>query len=89
MDKAKPINISLTNHFKLSKSLYPLFGKEIEELSSVSYSLAVGSLMYTMICMRFDIAHAVITVSQLLFNLGKTYWKAVKWILLINSKVNS
>ena len=45
------------------------------------YVLAVGSLMYVMVCTRPNIAHAVGVVSKFLSNLGKEHWVAVKWIL--------
>ncbi|XP_048323873.2 retrovirus-related Pol polyprotein from transposon TNT 1-94 [Ziziphus jujuba] len=81
MDKAKPVSIPLANHFKLSKRLCPSSKEEIEEMASVPYSSAVGSLMYAMVCTRPDIAHAVAVVSRFLSNPGKKHWEAVKWIL--------
>ena len=36
--------------------------------------------MYSMICTRQDISHAIGVVSRFLENLGKAYWEAVKWI---------
>ena len=81
MDKAKPVSIPLANHFKLSKRLCPSSKEEIEEMASVPYSSAVGSLMYAMVCTRPDIAHAVGVVSRFLSNPGKKHWEAVKWIL--------
>ena len=47
----------------------------------VPYSNAVGSLMYTMVCTRPDISHAVGIMSNNMHNLGKGNWQAVKWIL--------
>ena len=45
------------------------------------YALAMGSLMYAMVCTRPDIAHAVGVVSRFLSNPGKEHWVVVKWIL--------
>ncbi|GKB41487.1 hypothetical protein Tco_0886429 [Tanacetum coccineum] len=42
--------------------------------------LAVGSLMYDMVCTRPDLAHAVGVVCRFLSNPGKKHWEAVKWI---------
>jgi len=50
-------------------------------MSRVPYASAVGSIMYAIICTRPDLAYAVSTVSQFMSNLGKKYWKAVKWVL--------
>ena len=45
------------------------------------YASVVGSLMYDMVCMRCDIAHAVGVISKFLSNMGKEQWVAVEWIL--------
>nr|GEW92020.1 retrovirus-related Pol polyprotein from transposon TNT 1-94 [Tanacetum cinerariifolium] len=52
-----------------------------EDTSRVSYSSAVGSLMYAMFCTRPDLAHAVSVVSRYMHNPGKMHWEAVKCIL--------
>jgi hypothetical protein len=71
----------LASHFKLTKEMCPKTQEEIEYMSRVPYSLAVGSLMYAMVCTRPDIAHAVGVVSRYMNNPGKEHWEAVKWIL--------
>ncbi|CAN0918246.1 Retrovirus-related Pol polyprotein from transposon TNT 1-94 [Linum grandiflorum] len=80
MKNAKSISTPLATHFKLSKKACPATEKEKEAMSSIIYSSAVGSLMYTMVCTRPDIAHAVGLVSRFLSNPGKAHWEAVKWI---------
>ncbi len=50
-------------------------------MSKISYSSAVRSLMYAMVCTRPDIAHAVGVVSKFLSNPEKEQWEAIKWIL--------
>lgn len=50
-------------------------------MKNIPYSSSVGSLMYTMICTRPDIAYAVGVVSRFLCNPGKEHQVAVKWIL--------
>jgi hypothetical protein len=59
----------------------PKTQEEIEYMSRVPCSSAVGSLMYAMVCRRPDIAHAVGVVSRYMNNAGKEHWEAVKWIL--------
>lgn len=81
MQGAKEVSCPLPSHLKLSKKLCPSTEKEKDEMSSVPYSSAVGSLMYAMVCTRPDIAHAVGVVSRFLSNPGKQHWEAVKWIL--------
>jgi hypothetical protein len=50
-------------------------------MSKVPYSSTIDNLMYVMVCIRLDIAHAVEVVSRYMNNPGKEYWEAVKWIL--------
>lgn len=56
--------------------------QKTEYLKGISYSSAVGSLMYTIVCSRPDIAHAVGVVSRYTSNPSKTLWQVVKWILI-------
>ena len=55
--------------------------EEIDYMSRIPYSSAVGSLMYAMVCTRPDIAHAMGVVRRYMNNLGKEHWKVVQWIL--------
>jgi hypothetical protein len=50
-------------------------------MSRVTYSSAVGSFTYVMVCTRPNIAHAVGIVSRYMNNQGKEHWEAIKWIL--------
>jgi hypothetical protein len=59
----------------------PKTQEEIENMSRVSYSSIVGSLIYVIVCIRPDIAHAVGVVSMYMNNPGKEHLEAVKWIL--------
>jgi Reverse transcriptase (RNA-dependent DNA polymerase) len=81
MQGAKKVSCLLLNHLKLSKKMCPSTEKEKDEMSRVPHSSAVGSLMYSMVCTRPDITHAVGVVSGFLFNPGKQHWETVKWIL--------
>ncbi|KAG8496699.1 hypothetical protein CXB51_007954 [Gossypium anomalum] len=70
-----------TTYFRLSSVLSPQSDDEIEYMSHVPYSSAVGSLMYAMVCSRPDLSYAVSAVSRYMANPGKEHWKAVQWIL--------
>ena len=50
MKHAKPVSTPLGSHFKLKKRSCSSSKKEIGDIASTIYSLAVGSLMYAMIC---------------------------------------
>ena len=81
MNEAKPVSIHLGSHFKLSKEQLPKTKEEKDHMSKVSYASAIGSLMYAMVCIRPDIAHAVGVVSRFMSRPGKQHWEAIKWIL--------
>ena len=71
----------LGSHLKLSSKQNPSSEKEKEEMRKVPYASVVGSLMYAIVCTRYDIAHAVGVVSRFLSNPVKEHWVVVKWIL--------
>ncbi|KAG8491868.1 hypothetical protein CXB51_015214 [Gossypium anomalum] len=81
MQSAKPVSTPLAAHFRLSSALSPQSDDEIEYMSHVPYSSAVGSLMYAMVCSRPDLSYAVSAVSRYMASPGKEHWKAVQWIL--------
>ncbi|GKA96485.1 retrovirus-related pol polyprotein from transposon TNT 1-94 [Tanacetum coccineum] len=41
----------------------------------------IGNVMYSMVCTRPDIAHAVGVVSRFMSNPGREHWEALKWLL--------
>ena len=81
MHDAKPVSTPLANHFKLTKEMCPKIQEEIDHMSKVPYSLAVGNLMYAVVCTRPDIAHVVGVVSRDMNNPSKEHWMTIKWIL--------
>jgi hypothetical protein len=76
-----PVSTPLAAHFRLSSALSPQSDAEVDYMSRVPYSSAVGSLMYAMICTRPDLAYAVSAISRYLANPGEGHWRAVQWIL--------
>ncbi|GJT67256.1 retrovirus-related pol polyprotein from transposon TNT 1-94 [Tanacetum coccineum] len=72
----------LGDHLKLSKKQSPKTEASRRRMAKVPYASAVGSVMYTMVCTRPDIAHAVGVVSRFMSNPGREHWEAVKWLLL-------
>jgi hypothetical protein len=43
----------------LSKTQGPAIAEDREEMNKISYASAIGSIMYTMLCTRPDVAHAI------------------------------
>ena len=80
MHDAKPVSTPLAAHFRLSSDLCPTSDDDIEYMSRVLYSSAISSLMYTMVCSRPDLSHALSVVSRYMANPGKEHWRAVQWI---------
>jgi len=52
MQNEKLVSTPLTIHFKLSKQMCPKTQEEIDYMSKIPYSSAVGILMYAMVCTR-------------------------------------
>nr|GEY14218.1 retrovirus-related Pol polyprotein from transposon TNT 1-94 [Tanacetum cinerariifolium] len=77
----KPVPTLLAPHFKLSSHECPKFEEDKEDMSHVSYSSAVGSLIYAMVRTRPDLAHDVSVTSRYMHNPGKMHWEVVKCIL--------
>ena len=78
MKDAKSVSTPLAGHLKLSKKFCPTTYEEKSEMENISYSSAIGSLMYVMVYTWPDIAHAVGVVSRFLSNPGKVHWEGVK-----------
>ena len=65
---------------RLSIERCPKTQEEEEDMSSVPYASAVGSLMYAMVYTRPDIAHAMGVLSRFMSKLGIEHWTIVKWV---------
>ena len=64
MKEVKPTELSLAEHFRLSKTMLPQTEVEAQEMKRVAYVSGVGSLMYAMVCCISDITHTVSQVSR-------------------------
>lgn len=79
MTGAKLVFVPFASQFKLSTDMSQF--KEMEQMSNVPYSSAIGSIMYAMVCTRPEISHVVSVVSRYMACPSKEHWQAVKWIL--------
>ena len=80
MTKVRLVTTLLAGNFRLSFSQCPNSQEEEDEMSRVTYANAMESLMYVMVCTRFDLAYVVSTLSRFMSNPGRQYWEAVKWV---------
>ncbi|GKB16362.1 retrovirus-related pol polyprotein from transposon TNT 1-94 [Tanacetum coccineum] len=71
----------LVFHIKLNKKQAPKTKASLQRMAKVLYALAVGSVMYAMVCTRPDIAHAVGLSSRFMSNPEREHWEMVKWLL--------
>ena len=81
MNDAKPVSTPLANHFKLSMDQRPKDDKDWEELGKIPYASIIGSVMYTMLCTRPDLAQAISVTSRFMSDHGREHWVALKWLL--------
>jgi ATP-binding cassette subfamily B (MDR/TAP) protein 1 len=59
MSDAKKVTTPIIPHFKQSSTQCPITNEDIEYMSRVPYSSAVGSLMYAMVCSLPDLSYAM------------------------------
>jgi ATP-binding cassette subfamily B (MDR/TAP) protein 1 len=80
MPDAKKITTPIAPHIKLSATQCPVTDEDIEYMSRVPYSSAVGSLMYAIVCSRPNLSYAMSLLSRYMANPSKEHWKIVQWI---------
>ena len=74
----KFISIPLSPHFKLKTTMFPTSVEEHEYMTHVPYASVVGSLIYAMVCTRYDLSQAVSMISRYMQELDRGHWEAVK-----------
>jgi ATP-binding cassette subfamily B (MDR/TAP) protein 1 len=73
MEECKLIGVPFDLKVKLQKN-----ANGNDELKGFPYQQAVGSLMYVMLCTRFDLAYLINVLSQHMANLNMEHWMVVK-----------
>ena len=81
MGDSKEVNVPLAGHFVFSTDQSPKTDEERKKMENVPYAEAIGSVMYTMISTRPDIAYAVSVLSRYMSEPGEEHWKGIKWLL--------
>jgi fucose 4-O-acetylase-like acetyltransferase len=73
--------LPMSHGITLSKNQCPSTPDEQERMRTIPYALAIGSIIYAMLCMSPDVSYALIVVSKYQSNYGEAYWIIVKNIL--------
>ncbi|CAM8998933.1 unnamed protein product [Rhodiola kirilowii] len=81
MHDSKPAMIPLGGHLVLSKEDCPKDETARKKMSSIPYDVAVGSVMYCMLCTRPDLAFGISVLSRFMSNPGESHWNAMKFLL--------
>lgn len=81
MEKSKSVSTPLGAHFRLSSATEKELKDQEFHMRDVPYQSAVGSLMYSMVGTRPDLAYAIGMVCRFMSSPIKIHWQAVKWIL--------
>lgn len=71
MLNAKLVNTRLAVHFRFSSVSSPQLDAEVDYMSCVPYSNAMGSLMYIVVCSPPYLSYAI---SRYMANSGKEHW---------------
>ena len=78
MEKSKKGFLPMSHGLVLCKSQCPKTTGEQVEISIVPYALAIGSIIYAMICTRPDVSYALSVCSKYQSNPGSAHWVVVK-----------
>lgn len=81
MSDCKPITTPLDPGLTLSTAFSPQTAQERQEMVSIPYLSAVGSLMYLATSTRPDIAYSVGLLARFSSNPGMRHWAAVKHLM--------
>jgi hypothetical protein len=88
MQDCKKGFLSMSHGITLSKKQCHTDSDEQKRMRVIPYALAIGSIMYTMICTRPDVSYALSDMSRYQSNYSDAHWATIKNILkyLIRTK---
>jgi len=81
MHNYKIVGVPLAGHFALSKSQCPTSNSELVKMEDIPYANAIGTIMYSMISTRSDLAYSISLLSRYMSNPRKPHWDALKYML--------
>ncbi|CAM8949180.1 unnamed protein product [Rhodiola kirilowii] len=81
MNCSRPTAVPLGGHLMLTKDDCPKTKTELDNMANIPYDVAVGSVMYCMLCTRPDLAFDISVLSRFMSNPGESHWLAMKYLL--------
>ena len=81
MRGAKPASLPLSSQLLVNLKQKAKTEIEIKEMEGKPYANAIGSVMYSMVCTRPDLAYSISVLSRFMGDPGKHHWTAMKWML--------
>lgn len=81
MEECKPAKTPLAPHIKFIAATEAELEEQADQMKSIPYANAVGSIMYSMIGSRPDLAHPVGVISRFMSKPLMSHWLGVKWVL--------
>ena len=81
LDQTKEGFLPVLQGVKLSQTQCPTTAEDREKMKLIPYALAIGSIMYAMLCTRPDVCLSISIAGRYQSNLGVEHWTAVKNIL--------
>ena len=81
MDQSKPVATPMGAHFNLKAATEAEYREQVDRMKVVPYTNTVGSIMYSMIGTRPDLAYPVGVISRFMSKPLKDHWQAAKWVL--------
>ena len=81
MQVAKKGFLPMSHGISLSTAQSPSTPDERRRMDGIPYALAVGSIMYAMVCTRPDVSFALSVVGRYQADPGESHWTTVKNIL--------
>lgn len=81
MKEVKSANIPLAAYMNLSHAQSPKIEIELREMKNQPYANTIGSVMFSMITTRPDLAYAMSFLNRFMSNPGKPHLTGLKWLL--------
>ena len=81
MIECKSVSLPLAGHFILSKSQCPSYESEYLKMENIPYANVIGTIMYSMISTRSDLAYSISLLSRFMSDPRKADWEALKHVL--------